>query len=131
MSSAARRYRSSKIYPGKCQRLAVGTGAPGVLPVMEEVKQEAPRRKIELLVLPTTEPIQALQQGSKDTSESAQSLYSTPADCVSSPPAESTKAFTSSKMELVREFCPAMRLGLTEDCQPSALLQKLHELIGG
>jgi hypothetical protein len=53
--------------PWKCQRLVVGTGAHGGLPVMEEVKQEAQRRKVELLVLPTTEAIQALQQGSKDT----------------------------------------------------------------
>ena len=53
--------------PWKCQRLVVGTGAHGGLPVMEEVKQEVQRRKVELLVLPTTEAIQALQQGSKDT----------------------------------------------------------------
>ena len=53
--------------PWKCQRLVVGTGAYGGLPVMEEVKQEAQRRKIDLLVLPTTETIQALQQGAKDT----------------------------------------------------------------
>ena len=33
---------------------------------MKEVKQEAQRRKIELLVLPTTEAIQALQQEAKD-----------------------------------------------------------------
>ena len=53
--------------PWKCQRLVVGTGAHGGLPVMEEVKEEAQRRKIELLVLPTTEAIKALQQGAKDT----------------------------------------------------------------
>src|SRR5947208_6822869 len=53
--------------PWKCRRLVVGTGAQGGLPVMEEVKQEAQRRKIELLVLPTTEAIKALQQGAKDT----------------------------------------------------------------
>jgi pimeloyl-ACP methyl ester carboxylesterase len=53
--------------PWKCQRLVVGTGAHGGLPVMGEVKQEAQRRKVELLVLPTTEAIQALQQGAKDT----------------------------------------------------------------
>jgi hypothetical protein len=52
--------------PWKCQRLVVGTGAHGRLPVMEGVKQEAQRRKIELLVLPTTEAIKALQ-GAKDT----------------------------------------------------------------
>jgi hypothetical protein len=51
--------------PWKCQRLVVGTGADGKLPVMKEVKQEAQRRKIELLVLPTAEAIQALQQGNK------------------------------------------------------------------
>jgi len=33
--------------PWKCQRLVVGTGAYGGLPVMEEVKQEAQRRKID------------------------------------------------------------------------------------
>jgi hypothetical protein len=53
--------------PWKCQRLVVGTGAHGGLPVMGEVKQEAQRRKVELLVLPTTEAIKALQQGAKDT----------------------------------------------------------------
>ncbi|PYJ77085.1 MAG: hypothetical protein DME69_11590 [Verrucomicrobia bacterium] len=53
--------------PWKCQRLVVGTGAHGGLPVMEEIKQEAQRRKIELLVLPTAEAIKALQQGAKDT----------------------------------------------------------------
>ena len=41
--------------PWKCRQLVVGTGAYGGLPVMEEIKQEAQRRKVELLVLPTTE----------------------------------------------------------------------------
>src|SRR5713101_4067496 len=49
--------------PWKCQRLVVGTGAYGRLPVMEEVKQEAKRRKIELRVLPTAEAINALEKG--------------------------------------------------------------------
>jgi hypothetical protein len=53
--------------PWKCQRLVVGTGAHGGLPVMGEVKQEAQRRRIELLVLPTTEAIKALQQGAPTT----------------------------------------------------------------
>jgi hypothetical protein len=52
--------------PWKCQRLVIGTGAHGGLPVMKEVKQEAERRKIELLVMPTTEAIKALQQEAKD-----------------------------------------------------------------
>jgi hypothetical protein len=39
--------------PWKCQRLVVGTGT-GALPVMDEVKLEAKRRRIELLILPTS-----------------------------------------------------------------------------
>ena len=39
--------------------LVVGTGASGRVPVMEEVKGEAQRRKVEPLVLPTTEAIEA------------------------------------------------------------------------
>src|SRR5216117_1808870 len=46
--------------PWKCQRLVVGTGAYGGLRVVKEVKSEAKRRKIELLILPTT-------QGYRDT----------------------------------------------------------------
>ncbi len=53
--------------PWQCQRLVVGTGAHGRLPVMGEVGQEAQRRKVELLVLPTAEAIKALRQGAKDT----------------------------------------------------------------
>jgi len=47
--------------PWKCKRLVVGTGT-GALPVMKEVKQEAKRRKIELLVLPTAQAIKALKE---------------------------------------------------------------------
>ncbi len=43
----------------------VGTGAYGRLPVMEEVRHEAQRRKVELLGLPTAEAIKALQQDPK------------------------------------------------------------------
>ena len=50
--------------PWKCQRLVIGTGT-GALPVMKEVKQEAKRLKIELLVLPMTKAIAALK-GSPD-----------------------------------------------------------------
>ena len=46
--------------PWKCQRLVIGTGT-GRLPVMKEVKQEAKRRKITLLVLPTPQAIKALK----------------------------------------------------------------------
>src|SRR5213592_939598 len=53
--------------PWKCQRLVVGTGAYGGLPVMEEVQREAKRRKIELLILPTTQAIETLKQEPDET----------------------------------------------------------------
>src|ERR1041385_2231106 len=43
--------------PWKCRRLVIGTGT-GALPVMDEVKQEARRRKIKLMILPTSQAIQ-------------------------------------------------------------------------
>jgi hypothetical protein len=43
--------------PWECRRLVIGTGRHGSLPVMEEVKGEAHRRKIELVILPTDEAI--------------------------------------------------------------------------
>ena len=52
--------------PWKCRRLVVGTGE-GALPVMDEVRREAERRKIELLVLPTKEAIELLKKGGKKT----------------------------------------------------------------
>ena len=50
--------------PWNCRRLVIGTGE-GALPIMEEVKEEAKRRKIELVVLPTAEAIKELEP--KDT----------------------------------------------------------------
>src|SRR2546427_4012110 len=47
--------------PWKCRRLVVGTGT-GALPVMEEVKREARRRKIKLMILSTKEAIKELKQ---------------------------------------------------------------------
>ena len=52
--------------PWKCRRLVIGTGA-GALPVMKEVKREAKRRKIKLLILPTKEAIKELKQHRGDT----------------------------------------------------------------
>ena len=52
--------------PWKCRRLVIGTGT-GALPVMEEVKRQAARRKIELLVLPTAKAIEALRANPDDT----------------------------------------------------------------
>jgi hypothetical protein len=47
--------------PWKCTRLVIGTGT-GALPVMKEVKREAKRRKIKLLILPTKQAIKELKQ---------------------------------------------------------------------
>lgn len=53
--------------PWKCRRLVVGTGVYGRLPVMDEVKLEAERRKIELLILPTARAVEALKETSDET----------------------------------------------------------------
>jgi hypothetical protein len=52
--------------PWNCRRLVIGTGT-GALPVIEDVKQEAKRRRIKLVVLPTMEAIQELKQHPNDT----------------------------------------------------------------
>ena len=44
----------------------IGTGT-GALPVMKEVKREATRRKIKLLILPTAEAIEVLEKTSDET----------------------------------------------------------------
>jgi hypothetical protein len=53
--------------PWKCHRLVIGTGAQGSLPVMDEVQREAKRRKIELVVLPTSKAIEILNYEPKST----------------------------------------------------------------
>ena len=53
--------------PWKCRRLVIGTGAHSGLPVMKEVKREAKRRKVELLILPTAQAIEALEQVPEET----------------------------------------------------------------
>jgi len=52
--------------PWKCKRLVIGTGT-GALPVMKEVKQEATRRKVTLVILPTTKAIKQLREQPKGT----------------------------------------------------------------
>jgi len=68
---ASKKYRSefdhtplslAEKLPWKCRRLVVGTGAEGRLPVMEEVREEAARRGVELLALPTKEAIRELRK---------------------------------------------------------------------
>jgi hypothetical protein len=53
--------------PWDCRRLVVGTGADGALPVMDEVKREAARREVQLLIVPTSEAIRSLQAEPKET----------------------------------------------------------------
>ena len=53
--------------PWDCRRLVVGTGAHGALPVVEGIADEAARRRVELLVVPTREAIAALSEDSEDT----------------------------------------------------------------
>jgi hypothetical protein len=45
----------------------IGTGADGALPVMEQVRHEADRRKIDLVVLPTAAAISVLTDTVTDT----------------------------------------------------------------
>jgi hypothetical protein len=53
--------------PWRCRRLVIGTGADGALPVMTQVRDEARRRKVDVVVLPTAEAIGMLSQASKHT----------------------------------------------------------------
>jgi hypothetical protein len=53
--------------PWQCRRLVIGTGADGTLPVLQQVRDEASRRKIDLIVLPTAQAIDMLTQTTKDT----------------------------------------------------------------
>ncbi len=53
--------------PWRCRRLVVGTGADGALPVMEEIKEEAAHRKVELVTVPTSEAVRLLATEPKDT----------------------------------------------------------------
>jgi hypothetical protein len=52
--------------PWNCGRLVIGTGT-GALPVMEQVKLEAKRRKIELVIVPTDRAIEVLKEEPPDT----------------------------------------------------------------
>jgi len=52
--------------PWKCHRLIIGTGT-GALPVMKQVKREAQRRRVELVIVPTMRAIALLKQDRADT----------------------------------------------------------------
>lgn len=53
--------------PWDCRRLVVGTGMDGALPVMDEVRREAIRRHVELLVFPTAGAIEVLRADPAET----------------------------------------------------------------
>ena len=53
--------------PWRCRRLVIGTGAGGALPVMKQVRDEARRRNVDLVILPTAEAIGVLGGTIKDT----------------------------------------------------------------
>ena len=48
--------------PWKCRRLVIGTAAYGGLPVMKEVKREAERRHVELVIVPTGSAIRLIKK---------------------------------------------------------------------
>jgi hypothetical protein len=52
--------------PWKCRRLVIGTGT-GALPVMDDVKKEAKRRHVQLLMLPTAKAIEELRENPEET----------------------------------------------------------------
>jgi hypothetical protein len=45
----------------------IGTGADGRLPVMKDVYDEARRRKVDFVILPTAQAIGVLSETTKDT----------------------------------------------------------------
>jgi hypothetical protein len=53
--------------PWNCRRLVIGTGASGSLPIMDEVREEAARRGVELVAMPTEEAIELLGGDPPDT----------------------------------------------------------------
>jgi len=53
--------------PWRCRRLVVGSGADGALPVMKQVQEEARRREVDLVVLPTADAIGVLTGSTKHT----------------------------------------------------------------
>ena len=52
--------------PWRC-RLVIGTGADGALPVMRQVRDEARRRKVDLVAFPTAQAIGAMAKAAPDT----------------------------------------------------------------
>ncbi|HMF15648.1 MAG TPA: hypothetical protein VKE98_00505 [Gemmataceae bacterium] len=53
--------------PWQCKRLVIGTGIDGRLPVMDEVRLEAQRRGVELVICRTPEAVQVLKDNADET----------------------------------------------------------------
>jgi hypothetical protein len=53
--------------PWDCRRLVIGSGAAGALPIADEITEEAERRGVELIVLPTAEAIRQLERAGGGT----------------------------------------------------------------
>ena len=53
--------------PWACDRLVIGSGADGALPVLPEVTEEAARRGVELVIVPTVDAIELLRQADAGT----------------------------------------------------------------
>jgi hypothetical protein len=53
--------------PWSCRKLVIGTGASGSLPVMSDVEEEARRRNVELVVVPTEEALRVLRGDLRET----------------------------------------------------------------
>ncbi len=53
--------------PWRCRRLVIGTGADGALPVMTDVREQARRREVDLVIVPTAQAIRVLAKTTKDT----------------------------------------------------------------
>jgi hypothetical protein len=58
---------ASEDIPWDCRRLVIGSGASGSLPVMDEVVEEAERRGVELVIVPTREALEQLRGDDADT----------------------------------------------------------------
>ncbi len=58
---------ASEDLPWDCERLVIGSGIYGSLPVMSDVLAEARRRNVELVVLPTAQAISELEKAGPRT----------------------------------------------------------------
>jgi len=53
---------TSEEIPWRCHRLVIGTGIYGRLPIDPDVRREAERRKVELVVVPTEQAVAMLNE---------------------------------------------------------------------